>query len=81
MDACTVAAMMDWVSWLHGPQAQARELGLSGERTAVLTGGLFLLCACFQLAVRLHRPLEDVCASLRAAPATSRKLPSAGSSD
>ena len=56
------------------------ELGLSGKSTVVLTGGPFLLCACVQLAVHLHRPLEDVCASLLASPAASCKFP-AGSSD
>lgn len=42
-------------------QAQAGNWGSQGERPVVPTGGP-LLCACVQLAVHLHRPLEDVCA-------------------
>ena len=64
-------------AWSSAPVG---ELGTSGKRTVVLTGGPFLLCACVQLAVHLHRPLEDVCASLLASPAASCKFP-AGSSD
>lgn len=80
-DAGTMATRTVWISQLHGLRAQVGELGLSGERPVVLMGGPFPLCACVQLAVHLHRPLEDVCASLLASPPASCKFPSAGSSD
>lgn len=77
-----VQGFLGCLSRLHRPQAP-KVVNLALREGAAGAHGEVHFCwgLVFQLAVHLHWPLGGLCASLGLSPATSGKLPCAGSSD